>query len=210
MKKLLSCRKILQALYYLQSKAPADNPDRYNKVYLLKMIFMADRYHLRHFGYVATDDNYFAMKLGPVASITYDMLKKSLYDINSADAAYFFDAIRDLSENDVYIETQEEDELSPSFKEALDFALKEFGYYNWGKLSEITHYYPEWKKPAKAIFSGIGGSASMNIIDFFDDPEKDAYLSILGKDSDPFEEDKEFLTLMKEDFNANNISVQSA
>jgi hypothetical protein len=72
-----SVLKILQALYYIQEKAPSSNQDRFNIVYLLKMIFFSDRYHLRHFGITATCDDYYAMmKLGPVASFTFDMLKR--------------------------------------------------------------------------------------------------------------------------------------
>ncbi|MDR0306100.1 MAG: SocA family protein [Chitinispirillales bacterium] len=202
MKKAPSVRKILQALYYIQSKAPFDNQSRYNKVYLLKMIFTADRYHLRHYGLLATGDSYFAMKLGPVASATYDILKKSPYNINSAEEVYF-SAIKELSENDVLIDPQEEDELSVSFKKALDFALREFGDYDWNTLSNISHCYPEWKKHEE----NLPGRMPMDIKDFFDDPADENCFIVFGKKDDPFKENKDFLALLKDDYDADSISI---
>lgn len=201
MSKQLSVRKILQALYYLQNKAKSK--DKNNKVYLLKMIFMADRYHLRHFGITATNDNYCAMKLGPVASATYDILKKkNPRNVNSAEIGYLSD-IEEISEYDVLIKPQEQDELSDSFKEALDFALKEFGHYSWGKLSNISHCYPEWKK-YETFLAENTVQKFMDIQDFFDDPEDE---TCIGKKGDPFKDDKEFLALLKEEYIAHAIAV---
>jgi len=190
-------RKLLQALYYIQSKTPSSNEDRFNKVYLLKMIYFADRYHLRHFGFLATKDKYYAMKLGPVASTTFDILKKNLEEYSSD--------VEEISENEVLVKEQGEDYLSESFKESLDFALKEFKNCGWQVLSDISHCYPEWKKHEREL-SSIIKRADMNELDFFDDPEDEKYLAKFNKNADPFKEDKDFLALMKEDFNENSIS----
>jgi uncharacterized phage-associated protein len=200
MNKLPSARKILQALYYLQSNAPRDNNDRFNRVYLLKMLYFADRYHLRHFGNLASNDKYFAMALGPVASVAYNVLKKSSYNINSAETECLSD-VKELSENDVEIEYQNDDELSKSFKNALDFTLKEFGYYGWKKQSDISHCYPEWKKHRSEL-TPANPRIPMELQDFFDDPDDDACFLEFGKNYDPFKEDKEFLALLRDDLNA--------
>lgn len=42
---------------------------------ILKILFLADRAHLNRYGRPVTFDNYIAMKHGPVASLTYDVLK---------------------------------------------------------------------------------------------------------------------------------------
>jgi len=186
-------RKISQALYYLQSKT--NNPDRFNKLYLLKMIYFADRYHLRHFECLATDDKYFAMKMGPVASCAYDILKGSSSLKVIAKNAY-----------EVEIPPQDIDELSESFREALDFALKEFGHYNWTDLSNISHCYPEWKKHEIGL-SDDELHIPMNILDFFDDPDNDACFFTFGKTCDPFKEDKEFLNLLKEDYVEDLVAI---
>jgi len=203
MKKLPSVRKILQALYYIQSNAPPDNNDRFNRVYLLKMLYFADRYHLRHFGCLASGDTYFAMKLGPVASTTYDVLKKVSRNINSAFEDYL-QILNELSETEVEIGFQNDDELSESFKDALDFALKEFGHYDWIKQSKISHCYPEWKKH-ETTAPNSNPNVLMDLHDFFDDPDDETCFSRFGKDHDPYKDDKEFLELLREDLNA--ISV---
>ena len=195
-------RKLLQALYYLQSKATS--ADKTNRVYLLKMLFMTDRYHLRHFGITATNDNYYAMKLGPVASKSFDILKNNYKNINSAEIPYLSDVV-EISEHDVLINPQEQDELSESFREALDFALREFGSYGWSELSEISHCYPEWKKHEKDLPSNT--RMTMNIQDFFDNPDNDDCFAEFGIKEDPFKEDEEFLALSKEEYAANLISA---
>jgi uncharacterized phage-associated protein len=199
MKKLPSVRKILQALYYIQSNAPPDNEDRFNVVYLLKMFYFADRYHLRHFGNLASGDTYFAMKLGPVASTAYNVLKRDQCNINSAEIGCLH-GVRELSEHDVKIESQGDDELSKSYKKALDFASKEFGYYTWNQLSRISHHYPEWKTVYNDSLNN--SRIYMNLQTFFDDPNDETCFSMFGKVCDPYKDDKEFLTLLREDLNA--------
>lgn len=198
-----SVPKILQALYYIQGKAPASNQDRFNIVYLLKMIFFSDRYHLRHFGITATCDDYYAMRLGPVASSTLDVLKGNLFNLNCADARHL-SSIREIDKNNVEIEQQEEYELSASFKESIDFALKEFGNCDWGRLSEISHCYPEWKKHEREL-SGLVKRLPMDEIDFFDDPDDSVCFADFGKENDPFKDDKEYLLLRKEHYNAYHL-----
>jgi uncharacterized phage-associated protein len=172
-------------------------------MYLLKMIFFADRYHLRHFGITATDDTYFAMKHGPVASSTCDILKNNPYNVNTAELS-FFSAVKPLSEFDVSIEKQDEDELSESFKEALDFALKEFGNYKSFELSGISHCYPEWKRHESDL--AATARIQMDAIDFFDDPADEACFKAFNMECDPFKDDKEYLSLRKEHYNAYHIS----
>jgi len=178
---MVSTPRILQALYYIQSKAPADNSDRFHRTYFLKMIYFADRYHLRHYGFTATDDTYYAMKLGPVASATYDILKSV--------------AVKEISEHEVFIDRFGDDDLPESFKESLDFALLNFGSYGWAALSDITHFYPEWKKHESNIAQKR--RIAMDVRDFFDDPQ--------DKKDDPFKEDRAFLESLREDFDADYI-----
>ena len=60
--KQMSIRKILQALYYIQKNTPETNESKTAPVFLLKMLYFADRYHFRHFGILVSGDEYFAMK----------------------------------------------------------------------------------------------------------------------------------------------------
>jgi uncharacterized phage-associated protein len=206
MKKVASVRKILQALSYIQNNAPHDNENRFNILYLLKMVFFCDRYHLRHFGITATYDDYFAMKLGPVASRTFDILKNNPINLNSAEVSYL-SAVKGVSEYEVLVEFKGEDELSESSKKALNFALKEFGHYDWKDLSRISHCYPEWKKHESQL-SIANRRIPMDLRDFFSDPEDEACFINFNKNEDPFrEEDKEFLALLRDDIGPSNFTA---
>lgn len=198
--KMFSIRKVLQALFYIQSKAPTDNQSRYDILYLLKLMFFADRYHLRHFGFVASADEYKAMKLGPVASGTKDILYGKLpAKANSSELSLLISGVREVGDTSVEIALQQDDELSKSFKIALDFSIKTYGKFTPIEVSHISHDYPEWKKHENAINSGIK-SVPMDFIDFFDNPQKLLYSAQKGINEDPFKDDIDFLNALKEDF----------
>jgi uncharacterized phage-associated protein len=194
---MISVRKILQALFYIQNHAPSNNESRYNIMYLLKMVYLTDRYHIRHFGMTATGDNYFAMKLGPVASNTDNILKKNTRWLNSAEVP-LCDSVREISEFDVSIDAQAEDELAQSVKEALDFALANFGHLSNFDLSELSHNYPEWKKHAHELNAEVK-SVPMQLEDFFDDPDDSAHIIKHGH-GDKFADDRIFLEALREDW----------
>jgi len=204
MSKIPSVCKILQALYYIQSHAPQDNEDRFSKVYLLKMLYFADRYHIRHYGNLLSNDSYVAMKLGPVASITYDILKK-LPTLKIPPDADYLSAVKELDEYDVVIEIQGDNKLSKSAKIALDFTVRENGRYDWKKQSRLSHCFPEWKKH-ETMITAVNPSVAMDLRDFFDDPDDDACFRAFDKKGDPFKEDKEFLMLLRDDLYANTVS----
>ncbi|WP_374133852.1 Panacea domain-containing protein [Candidatus Endomicrobiellum pyrsonymphae] len=166
-------------------------------MYLLKMMFFADRYHIRHFGFVASGDTYVAMKRGPVGSATMDILRKQMPRQANSTEMSLLDDVSVVSENDVEIAKQDDDELSKSFIRSLDFALKTYGDRSQLELSAITHDYPEWKKHETAINSGTSGTKSipMDFKDFFDNPETLKYSK-----TDPFTDDKDFLRALKDDF----------
>lgn len=197
---MLSIKKILQALYYIQSRTPNSNyKAKYDIMYLLKMMFFADRYHIRHFGFVASGDTYVAMKYGPVGSATKDILYKQMPRQANSTEMSLLDDVSVVSENDVEIAKQDDDELSKSFIQSLDFALKTYGDRNQLELSAITHDYPEWKKHETAINSGTK-SVPMDFKDFFDNPETLKYSKKQGIETDPFTDDKDFLQALKDDF----------
>ncbi len=61
-----SHRKATQALNFFAAKAGG----KINKMKALKLVFFADRYHLRKYGRPVVGDEYLAMNYGPVASGT--------------------------------------------------------------------------------------------------------------------------------------------
>ena len=197
-----SVRKILQALYYIQENVPKENRSRHDIMYLLKLIYFADRFHIRRFGFVVSGDKYYAMKNGPVASLTFDILKTNSMQINSAEAGLLSN-IRILSEHEVEISAQADDELSESFREALDFSISTFGCFSQWELSNISHDYPEWGKLKEKL--NENPSIPMGMKDFFENPKNFVNLNQYNINKDPYNEDEEFLAAMKADFCENSI-----
>ena len=68
-----SHKKATQALNFFARAAGG----KINKMKALKLIYFEDRYHLRSYGRPITNDTYFAMKFGPVASACKDLLNEN-------------------------------------------------------------------------------------------------------------------------------------
>jgi uncharacterized phage-associated protein len=195
---MLSAIKTLQALYYIQHNAPSKK-NKYNIMYLLKLLYFSDRYHLRHFDSIASEDTYYAMKNGPVAYVAFNVLKvKFPLSLNLEEIPLISKSITPLSEYEVQIKKQDDNELSKKFKQSLNFSLETFGKYGQGKygqfvLSEITHIYPEWKKHEKSLKAGRKFIV-MNLEDFHENPDGKEFeekMKKLGLDlkRDPFQKE---------------------
>ena len=189
--KNVSVRKILQALYYIQSHAQEDTAKN-NIMYLLKIVFFAVRFHLRNYGSPYLNINFYAMERGPVASEVKDILEHKLPKNANAEETELLDDVEVVGDYDYKIKKQEMNKLSPSFIKSLDFALENFGSFTPFDLSIISHCYPEWKKQS---LSGETKRSLMKYEDFFEDPKD---LVIITQD--PFEDDRDFLDSLKQDF----------
>ncbi len=165
-------RKSTQALNYFAHKAASGAPiRRLNKMKALKLLFFADRYHLRKYGRPVSDCAYFAMKHGPVASEAKRVAEESVRLDNHSrtyakrylrkDDTYHFSSVGDI---DLAV-------LSESDREALDFAWQTFGHYSEFRLRDITHHYPEWKKQAGRLRRDRHKRVAMHYSDFFAEPD---------------------------------------
>jgi len=130
---------------------------------LLKLIFIADRYHIRRYLRPVTGDRYFAMKLGPVATFLYNVFK----GMTSGEGI----VRRGSKPNEMRVgeRTYDAELFSPSDIEALDFALEKFGKLDFSKLTKIVHAYPEWAKFADRFQNNPKGREPMTFEDFFDE-----------------------------------------
>ena len=189
--------KALQSMYYLQSKAHVSD-----KLSLLKLLFFADRYHIRHYGISMLMDNYCAMSLGPVCSKTYDLIKKGLYYDGLIDSEKaFVDSNLSCVNDTVCVKDTGTDELSVSDKEAMDFSIRNFAKFTPYDLIQITHAYPEWNRYRYLLENHISASENRDYKDFFDDPEDDnEYIVKYLNGKDPFADDKEILAAMKQEY----------
>src|SRR3989344_147428 len=139
-------KKAIQAINYLSQKEGG----RIDKLKLIKLIYFADRYHIRKYGRPIINDVYFAMPLGAVGSSVKDIagfLNLPEEELNYAKK--FIDGeekytIKSISGTDLDI-------FSKSDVEALDFAYSNFGGYKASKLVDICHAYPEWEKFKTAL-----------------------------------------------------------
>jgi len=60
---IMDTKIILQAVYYLSTKLGT-----IDKLHAIKYFYFADKYHLMKYSRMITNDTYYAMKMGPVAS----------------------------------------------------------------------------------------------------------------------------------------------
>jgi len=158
-------RKATQALNWLAVKSNG----RINKMKALKLIYLADRYHLRKYGRLITNDSYFAMDYGPVPSGVKDLAEASDF-LGDDEQAYSNKYIQPV--NQYTLESLAEPDysvFSDSDIEALSFVWESFGNLEKFELSELTHKYPEWKRHRQALKQD--SRIQMSLTDFFDDPD---------------------------------------
>lgn len=155
-------QKTEQALLYIAAKQAGR---RVSKLTALKLIFLADRYHLRKYARTITGDEYFAMKFGPVASNTKTLIEGIINDSGTE----MFEVVEVNGHEEMKARVDAEDfdfdELSETDKEALDAAIRRKKSLRGNKLIEYTHLFPEWKRWESAL--EIKKREKMDIEDFF-------------------------------------------
>lgn len=164
--------KITQVISYLLQHT-SEKTMNYTKV--LKLVFFADKLHLRLYGNLITNDTYCAMKYWPVASHTYDIIK------NPEDIDFQWKKIpfSKINNYDIKLDSNidEFDMLSETEKKILDLILKTFWNENWKDLVEDTHKYKEWAD----VYNEQNQRAKMDITKFF---ENSVWQNEIFNDSD--------------------------
>lgn len=114
-----------------------------NYMKAIKLIWLSDRYYLRNHGKTITGDEYFALKNGPLASCTSDLIK--VVKISEIELNYRNTYI---SKNGYSISSIKESDLKVFSKKELEVLNKiysAFSSMNWGAISDFSHIFPEWK-----------------------------------------------------------------
>ena len=163
-------KKSTQALNYFA----VQNGGMITKLCALKLIYFADRYHLRKYGRPITNDQYWAMQFGPVASSVKEISELDSLSGTERHYAEHFIGKGQPEEGEQYYDIKsinpvDNTVFSESDLEALAFVWNEFGR-NLPHLVDITHQYPEWKRHAAALDGGQS-RMQMDYMDFFDDPD---------------------------------------
>ncbi len=185
-------KKATQAINYLAKKEGGT----IDKLKLIKLVYFADRYHLRRYGRPVINDAYFAMQLGPVGSSVKDIAEFSDF-LDDSEREYATNFIGRGGDANTVVSIAEVDNkiFSESEIEALDFSYKEFGENDALELVNITHRYPEWKKFKNALDSKETTREAMSYKDFFDNPSNNV--------KDKFSIDQNILSASKELFEDN-------
>ena len=100
--------KTTQILRYLLS---FDDNGKMNRTKLIKLLWAADRYHVRHYGRLISEGNYVAMRFGPVASLALDVAQvKNDFAFDKDDIEYI----------GYYLSADEKDTMATAAKIADD------------------------------------------------------------------------------------------
>lgn len=168
------------------------------KLKLVKLVWAADRYHVRKYARFVTGDDYVAMKNGPVPSCVKDVIEFSVNEysnLKNDDLPYINQYIKNNNGVIYSVGKTDMDYLSDTDVEALNFSLKQFGELDDEEIVDETHKYPEWIKQKDSLMPPIGhGVEKAKDID-----EKDFYENPAIED-DPFAVDENELECSKKNF----------
>lgn len=135
---------IVEALCYLLSRLK-----RADKIHLVKLMYLADKYHVMNYGRTISHDSFFAFENGPAGSQTTDVLEFDGYVLRE----HLDYAKKLIKKGEGYQYLPNEacsldsfDMLSESDIDALDFVIDNFGKMDQWEVVRYTHKLKEWKQ----------------------------------------------------------------
>lgn len=162
-------KKTTQVINYFAEKEGG----KIDKLKLIKLVWLVDRYHLRKYGRIITNDTYFAMQFGPVPSAVKDLLSSNNIGEDGKEIEYFKKFIKQADTFSKHsIKSREKTDLkmlSKSEIKIIDLIHSVYGKYNNFELAEFSHHFPEWKKFKIQIESGSSREL-ISFDDFFSNP----------------------------------------
>lgn len=184
----ISAIKAAQAVNFFLQQSASDprsvDGDKYLK--LIKLLWATDRLSLRNFGNDVTGDHYSALRYGPVASGTYDLMKASKPGakvdfrwISESDASWWKEHFETRGYALSAISDPGSDYLTPADILMLETAYDHFRQAGrFEAANDISHIYPEWKR--SFVPNASVRSFDIDPVDFFDDPENqyDPYFQV--------------------------------
>lgn len=112
---------------------------------VLKLLYFADKIHLGKYGWLASGDDYVAMKFGPVGSGAYNLLKAARGDESGWIHPDFFRLVRgaleiaDDKRSINLLRSFDPTHLSPAYAACLDEALNSYAGMSFGARTELSH-----------------------------------------------------------------------
>jgi uncharacterized phage-associated protein len=138
-----------------------------NHTKAIKLIWLSDRLHLRNHGRTISGDVYFALKNGPVASCSLDLIKGSNLSIIELDYRNSF--IK--REDSYFIQSLNDFQAKVFSKKELEILNKVYDTYssmNWSQISEFSHSFPEWKMYEGNLKQNINSRFKIDMNLFFE------------------------------------------
>jgi uncharacterized phage-associated protein len=137
--------KIIEGLVWIAQRHPG-----LSTYYFVKIMYLAEKLHLQKYGRPIWGDTYIKMKLGPVPSVAYDMLKRN-FSFNLAELKSIFNKALVVSEDGGYPEFSAKrtpilDDFSSSDVECLEMAYNKFSPMTLRQIMDYTHDEPEYRE----------------------------------------------------------------
>lgn len=136
--------KAVEALVYIARQMPG-----VGRFHAAKILYFAEREHVRRFGRPVVGDRYIAMENGPVPSFGYDVLKGS---VATKDAPIVAGALEraDAGAHPAYKAAREPDlsYFSKTDIQCLNYAIGHCRNRSFGAISDETHKHVAWDRAA--------------------------------------------------------------
>lgn len=189
-----SLEKFINALAYFATRGIRD----LTKLKAVKLLYLADRYHLLRYGRPITGDRYIAMDLGPVPEDAFQLISRLVEPAEVIDSQrdralerlnvyrgflhrYNYPVLRARTAPDL-------DVFSESEIEALSKTVKEFGAQPARALVDLTHQHRAYQRANAS--RAPGSSADLPYEYFFEDAPESAHAVRLLAERE--QEDREF------------------
>lgn len=187
-------KKIIQALAYLASRIEGDS---LSSMKAFKLLWLADRSHLRQNGRTITGDRYYALPKGMVPTDAKHLLDGDA-TLMETPTGYFDEWIEKTGSNGYKaVKAPDLTEFSESDIVVLDRVIALYGNKTGRELSELSHKYPEWKEYEDMLTDRKAKNAfPINMDLMFENSEEDS--------SELFGQSEEVLEVTKEIFHEFN------
>lgn len=176
-------KKITQVLNYIAEKSGG----KVNYMKALKLLYFADRLHLREYGRLITDDNLVAMRNGTLGSQAKDIAVMSEH-LPHVVYEYVEDKLkRNLADYSIEKNSGDKDQLSETDIECVDKVLGILGNKDKYELRDLTHELPEWKRHEFEIEQGEVKVVDLDIQDLFKPSKSDILEKIYSQSNEELE-----------------------
>ncbi len=135
-------KKLIQALDYI-AYHQHNRTVGFMKAY--KLLWLIDRYSMRHYARTVTGDMYFAMEHGTVPTDAKHVLEnQSTIMDNSQEEVDKYLRVNDIDHRFSSRKAPNLDVFSKSDINAMDTILEHYGSMSAFELSKLSHKFPEW------------------------------------------------------------------